>query len=380
MENSPMSEGNGRADRPGRVTHRNEASARLFAGISWDEHGFNVAIVDALGIMVAPSLHFPAGQVIPMIDYLHRSSQQHGQPVICVIDSSTGMIGGRLLGAGICVYRADPWILPDRPAFGSVTAESLARAAPNRLSEMSQLKIGSASLIGRLEEVGCLNREVSRATGALTNAGHWLYHGSRAGDDKVIALTFDDGPSPPFTGRILDVLASYGVPATFFCVGLLASTHTEEMARMAEAGHQLGNHTWSHAFLPDLSLPELDIQIQRTDEAIAKAANVTKTRLFRPPYGVFKPEFLPWLASGENMPLVVLWDVEAGDWAKPGRQAIERAVLEQAQPGSIVLLHDGGGDRSQTVEALPPIIDGLLAQGYRCVLIDELLGGPDSSP
>ena len=187
----------------------------------------------------------------------------------------------------------------------------------------------------------------------------------------MIALTFDDGPNPPHTGRILDVLDRYGVPATFFCVGLHASAYTEEVARMSEAGHRLANHTWSHPFLPDLTVAELAAQLERTDEAIARVAGEQGPRLFRPPYGSRTPEIMSWLGE-TDAGRMVLWDVDANDWALPGADAIAGSVLARSRPGSIVLMHDGGGDRSQTADALPAVIEGLLARGYRFARVDEM--------
>jgi peptidoglycan/xylan/chitin deacetylase (PgdA/CDA1 family) len=143
---------------------------------------------------------------------------------------------------------------------------------------------------------------------------------------------------------------------------------------MTEAGHGLGNHTWSHPFLPDLTVGEFALQLERTDEALAAAGRLPERRLFRPPYGSRSPEALAWLGAQDDGPTMVLWDVEADDWAMPGAAAITGTVLDQARPGSVVLLHDGGGDRSQTAEALPGIIEGLLADGYRFARVEELAG------
>jgi len=216
-------------------------------------------------------VRFPAGQVGALTDHLLALDWSSDQPLICIVESTNGMLDGGLMSAGLRVHRADPWVLPARPAFGSVDAGSLARAGVTRLPELSRLVIESGTLTGRGDEHARWLGESEPGTAALTEAGRCLER-ARATDDKVIALTFDDGPNPPYTGRILDVLDRYGVPATFFCVGLHASAHTEELARMTEAGHRLANHTWSHPFLPDLSAAELAVQLERTDEALAAVA------------------------------------------------------------------------------------------------------------
>jgi peptidoglycan/xylan/chitin deacetylase (PgdA/CDA1 family) len=343
----------------------------LFAGIAWTDRGFELVVLDEQGAP-AGAADFPAGQVGALTDHLRALERASAEPLVCVVDSTNGMLDGGLMSAGLRVHRADPWALPPRPRFGSVDAASLARAAATRLTDLSRLAIEGGTLTGRSDDHARWLRASEPGTAALTAAGLCLERAERTDDDdKVIALTFDDGPHPAYTGAILDVLDRYGVPATFFCVGLHASAHTEELARMAGSGHRLANHTWSHPFLPDLTVGELAVQLERTDEAIAKVAGDQGPRLFRPPYGSRTPEILSWLARGESG-TVVLWDVDASDWALPGADVIARTVLDQARPGSIALLHDGGGDRSQTAEALPAIIEGLLDQGYRFALVDEL--------
>jgi peptidoglycan-N-acetylglucosamine deacetylase len=343
----------------------------LFAGIAWTGSGFDVAFRDdGADVPAGPPVHVPAGRVSALIDLLRDRSRQ-ATGLTCVVDSTNGMVDGGLMAAGLRVVRADPWNLPDRPAFGSVDADTLARTA-SRGADLTPLVLQSGSLTGRSPDHERTFRESAPAVKLLTATGRCLTSGRRDPSDKVIALTFDDGPNPPFTGRVLDVLDRYDVPATFFCVGLHASAHTEELARMAEAGHGFGNHTWSHPFLPDLSLRELDVQLERTDEAIESVAGPRPVRLFRPPYGSRTSDVVSWLGR-DGGPTVVLWDVDTGDWAMPGAPAIATTVLDQARPGSIVLMHDGGGDRSDTVEALPAVIEGLLARGYRFARVDELL-------
>ena len=341
----------------------------LFAGIAWDDRGFQVALLDSDGAAVGTPRSFPAGQVGALTAYL-REIDTSGAELVCVIDSTNGMLDGGLMSAGLRVHRADPQVLPARPPFGSVDAASLARTAATRLAELPRLAIQSGTLTGRGDESDRWLRDSEPGTAALTAAGRCVER--VASTEKVVALTFDDGPNPPYTHRILDVLERYGVPATFFCVGLHASAHTEELARMTEAGHGLANHTWSHPFLPDLSVAEFAAQLERTDEAVARVAGEQGSRLFRPPYGSRSPQILDWLAR-QDTGSVVLWDVDAEDWALPGADAIARTVLGRTAPGSIVLMHDGGGDRSQTAQALPAIVEGLLDRGYRFSRVDELI-------
>ena len=348
----------------------------IFAGIAWTGRGFEVATLDADGTPVAPSAHFPAGSVAAMTQAL-LAMDRPDAPLVCVVESTNGMIDGGLMAAGLRVHRADPWNLPPRPDFGSVDALTLARAAVAGLPGLTRLVLEDGSLTGRSDDHARGVRDAEPGLHALTAAGRCFTHGDREDDDRLLALTFDDGPNPPYTNRILDVLDRYGVPATFFCVGLHARAHTEELSRMAEAGHGFGNHTYSHPFLPDLSPRELALQLERTDEAIAAGGGTAKRRMFRPPYGSRSREVMSWLAADDDT-TVVLWDVDPGDWAMPGAQTIACSILDQVRPGSIALMHDGGGDRSQTAEALPAVIEGLLARGYRFALVEDLLPRPGS--
>ncbi|HEX6469495.1 MAG TPA: polysaccharide deacetylase family protein [Streptosporangiaceae bacterium] len=346
------------------MKERMRTDATLYAGIAWSAAGYEAEIVDGDGRAVTPPVRFGAARTDEMIAYLRGVDR-----VVAVVDSTNGVLDGRLMAAGLAVRRADPWLLPERPAFGSVPAGALARAACRNPSLLAPLERGRGTQTGREAE---LDRWIAASAAddeALTASGRCLAHGPR--DRREIALTFDDGPLPPYTGQILDILERYGVPATFFCVGMNSGPHAEDLARMREQGHGLGNHTWSHPFLPELSRPQLAEQIDRTQEAIALAGGGRAPTLMRPPYGSRTPAVLGWLA--ELVRTTVLWDVAPDDWAMPGAEAIARSVLDGARPGSIVLLHDGGGDRAQTVAALPPIIEGLLARGFRFVLVEDMV-------
>ena len=344
----------------------------LFAGIAWSDRGFDVALRDPSGATAGPDVHVPAGRLAELTAYLRERDREAGGELVCVVESTNGMVDGGLMAAGLRVHRADPQHLPDRPLLGSVDAGTLAGTAAARPGDLTPLVLESGSLTGRSADAERAAAESDPELAALTRAGRCLVSGPRNDGDKVVALTFDDGPNPPWTGRVLDVLARYGVPATFFCVGLHAGAHTEELARMAEEGHGLGNHTWSHPFLADLSVPEFEVQFERTDEAIDDVVGARPCRLFRPPYGSRTGEILTWLGRPGG-PTTVLWDVDTEDWSMPGPAAIAQAALRQARPGSIVLMHDGGGDRSQTAEALPAVIEGLLERGYRFARVDDMV-------
>jgi len=197
-------------------------------------------------------------------------------------------------------------------------------------------------------------------------------HGPR--DEKLVALTFDDGPNQPWTLEIAETLKRYDVKATFFVVGANAEAAPQVVRTLTEEGHLVGNHSYGHHkrdALLDLRYGELS----HAEEAIAKAAGVCPA-LFRPPNGFHTPWQLRTVSSHQMR--TVGWDVQPSDWEDPPAEEIVRRVVDSVRPGSIVLLHDGsdtkqGVDRSATLNALPGIIEGLRARGYRFVRVDELL-------
>ena len=189
----------------------------------------------------------------------------------------------------------------------------------------------------------------------------------RPASGKVIALTFDDGPSQ-YSSAILDILKSKGVKATFFNLGNSASQYPNATKRMLSEGHQVASHSNTHPYLPKMSSDEMLAELKAGFDNL-KAAGAD-TKVLRAPYGSFGVE--QWKAAAELVDMNVLWDIDTEDWKRPGADAIHDTVLNNAHNGAIVLMHDGGGDRSQDVEALPRIIDDLKARGYTFATIDQL--------
>jgi peptidoglycan/xylan/chitin deacetylase (PgdA/CDA1 family) len=166
-------------------------------------------------------------------------------------------------------------------------------------------------------------------------------------------LTFDDGPSR-YTAMILDRLAEHRVKATFFVVGRSVRRQRALVQRAAAEGHTIGNHSWNHPHLPRLARTAIREQLERTSAAIADVLG-HPPRLFRPPYGD-RDERVDAVAAELGLK-TVLWDVDPRDWTRPGTRAIAAAIAT-AHPQQIVLLHDGRGDRSQTVSALSQALMG----------------------
>ncbi len=193
----------------------------------------------------------------------------------------------------------------------------------------------------------------------------------RAGSTRAreVALTFDDGPSI-YTPRILHVLAQWHVPATFFVIGKLAKVYPQYVRAETEAGNEVGDHTETHPPMTALSATDQRAQIVDAGSAI-RSAGAPFPILWRPPYGVYNSTTLSILQSLRM--LMVMWTVDTSDYARPGVSRIEYTALSGARPGAIILMHDGGGDRAETVAALPHIIASLRRRGFKLVTVPQLL-------
>lgn len=183
----------------------------------------------------------------------------------------------------------------------------------------------------------------------------------------ILYLTFDDGPMPPNTTAVLDLLDKYHAKATFFVVGSMVAAYPETLRDIIARGHIVGNHTWNHKSLKGLSRPRFNSQVERTDQAIATALGDTATkdgnaRYLRPPYGATDRNTKRFAAGlGYH---IMMWDVDPQDWRRPEATAITRHVLKHARPGAVILLHDGGGNRSHTLAALRKLLPELKSEGY----------------
>ncbi len=191
----------------------------------------------------------------------------------------------------------------------------------------------------------------------------------RPANGKLVALTFDDGPWPQSTARILNILRQEGVHATFFMLGNQAKRYPDLAKRVVAEGHTVGNHTLGHRELSAVSQAEVRRQILGGKRAIWHATGV-ETNLLRPPYGAMDSD--AWRVVRRLNQNAVLWDVDSEDWTKPGTKKIVNGVVRAVRPGSVVLFHDGGGDRRQTAAALKYVIRKLRARGYTFVTIDEM--------
>jgi cellulose synthase/poly-beta-1,6-N-acetylglucosamine synthase-like glycosyltransferase/peptidoglycan/xylan/chitin deacetylase (PgdA/CDA1 family) len=201
-----------------------------------------------------------------------------------------------------------------------------------------------------------------------------------AAPGKRIALTFDDGPDPRWTPRIASVLERLHVPATFFVVGSEVVRHPDVVRRLHRAGFELGNHTFTHADLSTLPGWEQRLQVSLTDNALAGTVGI-RPRLFRPPYssvpgGVNDQQARAYASLAREGYDVVLTDLDGEDWRRPGVSSIVASATPQTARGGVVLLHDGGGDRSQTIRAVERLVPALRARGFDFVTVSQLAGLP----
>lgn len=195
--------------------------------------------------------------------------------------------------------------------------------------------------------------------------------------DNRIAITFDDGPDPRFTSDVLDVLAEYNVPATFFLMGSRAIAYPEIVERMQNEGHIIGNHSYWHPNLvKEGDLATLENEVQRTEDTLANLVGY-RTKLFRAPYGFLNTDLVEKLAELDYY--YIAWSVDSLDWQEEPPQEIANRVVSNVEPGAIILMHDGGdwdADRTSTIESLRTILPTLQGQGYQFVTVPELLGIP----
>lgn len=186
---------------------------------------------------------------------------------------------------------------------------------------------------------------------------------------KVVALTFDDGPNPRYTPQILRILETQHVRATFFMVGQMVNAHGAAAKAVAADGMLIGNHSEGHKDMTRMKDAQVTYELEDAQTNIERVTGVTP-RYFRFPFGSITPRVR---RVAERLGLkVVGWGLDSGDWERPSTASIVSRVARNAKPGTIVLMHDGGGDRSRTVAALAPVIRALRAKGYTFVTVDQL--------
>ena len=190
-------------------------------------------------------------------------------------------------------------------------------------------------------------------------------------EKKQIALTFDDGPHPRLTPQILEILARYHVPATFFMVGVNVLNYPDAARQVIQAGHEVGNHTFTHPHLTDLNEQAIMEEIGKCEDALEELCEY-RPHLLRTPQGALTQSLEKCLLRDDYT--LVLWSLDTRDWDKKSTACVVQTVLDRVQAGDIILMHDYIGYNSKTPEALEKIIPALLSQGYEFVTVSRLLG------
>lgn len=243
---------------------------------------------------------------------------------------------------------------------GRGAADDLTQRAHEVLTQRAQARAERA----RLKRLAPLIQR-RRESRAITNVlGYTSYISRGSPRKREVALTFDDGPGP-YTPAIVRALRRVHVRATFFQIGRQIPGQNRLERRMVRAGHTLGDHSYSHPALPSRD------QLASTKGLIEQAGHYHPC-LFRPPYGIVDRR-LEKRVRRLGM-TTVLWNVDPSDYEDPGARVIVERVASHARPGAIIVLHDGGGMRAQTVAAVPRIVNALRRRGYRFVTVDHLLG------
>lgn len=190
-------------------------------------------------------------------------------------------------------------------------------------------------------------------------------------DSKRIALTFDDGPHPYLTARILDILERYNVKATFFMVGENVENYPDAARAVLAGGHEVGNHTYSHRHVNALNRQSVLVEMGKCEDALEELCEY-RPHLFRPPEGALSQHVEACLEEEDYM--LVLWSLDTRDWEDKSTDRIVHSVLDQVRPGDIILMHDYIGRNSKTPEALEILLPALLERGFEPVTVSTLLG------
>ena len=195
-------------------------------------------------------------------------------------------------------------------------------------------------------------------------------------EKKVIALTFDDGPWPNTTAKVLDILKKNRIKSTFFVVGQNVKNYPDLTKQIVADGHIIANHTWHHWY-HQMNAQAAAYEVANTTDIIYQTTGV-RTSLFRPPGGIMNNGVAAYAKN--NKYAVIMWSADSMDYSRPAVPRLMNNIFREAKPGGIVLMHDGGGDRSHTVKALPEIISRFRKQGYEFVTVPELLEMQDQHP
>lgn len=272
----------------------------------------------------------------------------------------------------------DPQVIQIRPATGqvySVHPQGTPAAEASPATNASADRTTSASPSETPEETAPVSSATPHPARTPSSSQARTSQGTRAisynqvqTDHPVVALTFDDGPHPEFTPKLLDILKKRNVRATFYLIGKNVTAHPEIVRRMVAEGHEIGNHTYNHPALSKMGAARVKSELDRTTTAIRDAAGVTPATM-RPPYGATNASLNRRIREEFSMP-VIMWSVDPQDWRYRNASRVSSHIINNAKPGDIILAHD---IHASTIAAMPAVVDALLAKGFQFLTVSELL-------
>ena len=361
-------------------------------GYDWPEqqHGQETSVQHAL-LMAQESgadVHLDPDSLNPTFDYEDDNHRVHHVWFTDAVTAVDQMRGARQLGVNaFAIWRlgaadSSVWTVFDK--FNDDAAVRLGLSTPAPGDEIDLEGKGDIIRVTSAPQPGIRQVQIDPSSELITAERYSRYPSSYRIDQygdlpHAVALSFDDGPDPRWTPAILDILKQYNVPATFFVIGTNAERHPDLLTRMYQQGDEIGNHTFLHPDLSDISHLQLELELNSTERLLESIVGV-KTILFRPPYGVdstpeTNDEVRP-LATVQALGYLIIGNsIDPHDWQPgTGKEEIVNGVLDQLGTGNVILLHDSGGVRAATVAALPEIIEKARLRGYRFVSVADLLG------
>ncbi|TSA87153.1 glycosyltransferase [Deinococcus detaillensis] len=345
---------------------------------------FQEALSQAKDAGVKP--HLDAGSLNPTYTYADDTGRPHHVWYLNGVSAYDQAQAVRGLGiSSLAMWRLgseDPSVWPALRLGGAAAVSALSTLQSgydiDYEGQGELLKVSAAPSAGqRLLHLDPVSQLITRES-VSDFASPYVIQRWGAADPKKIALTFDDGPDAVYTPQLLDILKRQHVPGTFFVIGLNAQTQPDLLRRMVAEGDEIGSHTFTHPNLALVSRRQFDLELNATQRLIEGEVGI-RTLLFRPPFAEDvepeTPDEAALVARASQLGYYTVgMQIDPGDWEKPGVANIVKNVLAQAQNGNVVLLHDAGGNREQTVQALPRIIAGLRARGYSFTTVSALAG------